>query len=105
MAQSVRKNLASKEYTFTGFLTLHPVDGVKFTANWPNAKAGSRIMKLNAVLPFSMFETPELKLNVNIEDPSKGDITIDADLIADALTPVIGAAVVVDVGQASPEGE
>ncbi|MEO1731847.1 MAG: hypothetical protein AAFR64_14075 [Pseudomonadota bacterium] len=93
MSEFVRYWPVPQAYEFTGFLTLHPTDGLKLTAREPKASPGSRIAKIKLAVPKSFFETPSLTLTATVPEGQGGEITIDAEAAAEALEPVIGGKV------------
>lgn len=87
------------EYSF--WLVFGEDGTMRFTRTEPNAGRGERKMKAAAVLPRSLFKTPELKLTIGVADPGNDAFTIDIQAASEALRATLG--VDVDLRIESPE--
>ena len=76
---------------------------MRFSRGEPDITRGERKMKANAVLPMSLFRTPELKLTIGVDDPGAAAFNIVVGAVQDELRPVIG--VDIDVRVESPRAD
>lgn len=83
-------------FYFSGHLTLHPDQGIRFTHGAPaKISGGDRIMALKIKVPRSVFQTPTLSATIDISDEHIEAIHIDTEACADVLRQVVGADVAV----------
>jgi len=93
MARSVFTDRTAKTHIFSGYLACHPKQGVKYSVGEPNLGAGWRWMKLKVHLPFSLFTTPSLAINIKVPNERTDPIDIDVVAAQEALEGVLGCRV------------
>lgn len=76
------------EYAF--WLVFDASGSVKMSRGQPNVGRGERAMSCTAVLPKSLFKTPELKATIGISEAVPSEFKIDIQAAGDALRRVIG---------------
>lgn len=76
------------EYGF--WLVFDITGGISFSRGEPTLRRGERSMSCSAVLPKTLFKTPELKARIGVSDAAPGSFTIDVEAAGAALRQVVG---------------
>jgi len=88
---SPRHSIIRSDHIEYGFwLTFDANGGVSFSRGEPTLRRGERSMSCQAVLPLTLFKTPELKARIGVSDAAPGSFTIDVEAAGAALRQVIG---------------
>ena len=79
-----------KQIDYAFWLVFGRDGSVRLTRAQPSAGRGERAMSCRAVLPMSLFRTPELKATIVLDEATKSEFKIDVRAASEALKGVIG---------------
>jgi len=86
-----RQSIIRSDSIDYSFWLIFSADGqMRFTRGEPTANRGERKMKCSAVLPKSLFKTPELKATISVGDVGAHTFNIDVNAVSEALRATIG---------------
>jgi hypothetical protein len=87
-----------KSMHFGLWLVFHNNGDVRMSRGEPSLSASERAMYVNAALPLSLWQTPQLRASLTVNDPGNaGAIETKIELAAEALKQAIGCDVVLNI--------
>lgn len=89
------------EYGF--WLVFDETGGMRASRGQPNVQRGERAMCCRAILPLSLFVTPELRATIEFAEPVQSSFQIDVQAASTALKQAIGCDV--DLRVVQPEDD
>lgn len=75
--------------------------GVRLTRGEPDLKQGERGMSMTANIPHKIFNVPDLRAQITVQEPDSAPLVIDTIAASEALKAVIGVDIDLQVKEVS----
>lgn len=102
-AQFTQTHLDPMRFEF--WLVFAADGGMRFSRGQPQVSRGERAMACSAMLPKSLFRTPELKATISFPDGAPQDFKIDIEAAGEALRHVVGVDIDLQIRETPRESE
>lgn len=87
---SRHSSVRATEISYVFWLVFDAAGGMRFSRGEPPLKRGERAMSCSAVLPKALFQTPELKAKIAVNETIPPTLKIDVAAASEALKQVVG---------------